>query len=194
MGLFYVAALVVGLGVLLLQVVLGSHGHGGGDHTLDHGHGHGGADKELTKGAQSGIGGIVGVVLSVRFWVFFCLAFGLSGTLIHSLSLAGTIATILIASGAGASSGVFAVLAFRAVTRGSLSTTQHASKARGQLAKVLVPVGKGRVGQVRIQLGGSSMDMMATTDDEELGRGEVVLVEDVNGGVAHVSKRPNELA
>jgi membrane protein implicated in regulation of membrane protease activity len=192
MGLVYVASLVIGLGVLMLQIVLGSHGHGAAGHDLSHDHG--GVDKELAKGAQSGVGGVVGVLLSVRFWIFFALAFGLSGTLIHAFGLAGTIATLLIAAGAGAGSGVFAVLAFRVVARGSLSTTQHASEAVGQIAKVLVPVAKGQVGKVRIELRGSSVDMMATTDDAELSRGETVLVEEINGGVAHVSKRPDELA
>lgn len=186
MWLVYLAPLVVGLGVLLLQVVLGPHGHGADHDALSPDHGD-------SKDGASGEAGLAGILLSVRFWIFAALAFGLSGSLINALALAGPLATALIAAGAGVASGAFAVLAFRTVTRGSLSTTPLASEAVGQTARVLVPLAKGQVGQVRIQIKGNSVDMMATTDEDELARGEAVLVEDVNGGVARVSRRPAEL-
>ncbi|MFO0755612.1 MAG: NfeD family protein [Byssovorax sp.] len=181
MGLVYVAALVIGLGVLLLQAVLG---HGAGGHDLGDGHaGH----------ADTGAGGFVGALLAIRFWIFASLAFGLSGSLIHAFSLAGPIATFLIALGAGVASGFFAVLAFRAVASAAVPAP-GARQAIGQVGKVLVPLGRGQVGQVRVALQGSSVDLMATTDEEALARGEEVLVDDVNGSIAHVSKRPGELA
>lgn len=185
MWLVYVAALVIGLGVLLLQAVLGSHG--GGDHHEI------GASSGHDDHGDSGVGGFVGALLSLRFWIFGSLAFGLSGSLIHAFSLAGPVATFFIAAGAGLAAGAFAVAAFRALTRGVASPTPLTSSAVGQIAKVLVPLEKGQVGQVRVALGGASVDLMATTDEPSLSRGEEVLVDEVNGGVAHVSRRPSEL-
>ena len=191
MGLVYVASLVVGLGVLLLQVVLGGK-HVGGHGDLGAAHGPAGG-KDLGKDLAADDASFLALVMSTRFWIFAALAFGLSGTLIHAFALAGTIATAIIAGGAGVSSGLFATLAFRAVGRASISTTGTASDAVGQIGKVLVAVSPGRVGQVRIELRGTSVDFLATTDEEEIGRGEHVLVEEVRGSVVHVARRPPEL-
>jgi membrane protein implicated in regulation of membrane protease activity len=185
MGLVYLASLVFGLGVLLLQVVFGGKDIG---HHGDLGHsGHDGKDLSAHDA------GILALVTSTRFWIFAALGFGLSGSIIHVFALAGVIATAVIAGGAGLVSGLFATLAFRAVRRGSISTTSAASDAVGQLGKVLVAVTPGRVGQVRLELRGQSVDFLATTDDDELARGERVLVEEVRGTVLHVTRRPPEL-
>ena len=58
---------------------------------------------------------------------------------------------------------------------------------------MVVPCGLGLTGQVRVEIGGSSVDLMATTDDPEIARGESVLVEDLRDGVAHPPLRPAEL-
>jgi membrane protein implicated in regulation of membrane protease activity len=188
MGMVYLASLVVGLGVLVVQLAMGGKSADGVDADGD-GHHHDHDGKELAHGSD-----FVSLFLSTRFWIFAALAFGLSGSLIHWLQLAGVLATALIAGGAGVSSGLFAALAFRAVKRAATTTSADTTDAVGQVGRVLVGVTKGKVGQVRVQLKGSSVDMLATTDDDEIARGESVLVEDVRGEVAHVSRRPPELA
>jgi membrane protein implicated in regulation of membrane protease activity len=184
MGLAYIAALVIGLGVLAGQIVLGGHGHGGHDPgaTADHG------------GPDGGGAAALGILFSARFWVFAALAFGLSGSLMHLLDAASAPVVAAIAVAAGLSSGVFAVATFRLVTRASASTSALASEAVGQTGRVLVALGKGQTGQIRVELGGSSVDLLATTDDETIARGEAVLVEEIRGSVAHVSRRPDDLA
>jgi len=187
MGAVYLASLVVGLGVLLVQVLMGGKGdHADHDASVD--------SKELGKDIGAHDAGLVALFLSTRFWTFACLGFGLSGGLIHVLSLAGPIFTAIIASVAGLSSGIFASLAFRVVKRTSTSTNIAASDATGRIGKVLVAVAKGKQGQVRVALKGQSVDLLATTDDEEIARGEQVLILDVQGSVARVSRRPAELA
>ena len=187
MGAVYLASLVVGLGVLLLQVAMGGKGD-----PADHDAGVEG--KEIGKSIDAHDAGVVALFLSTRFWIFTMLGFGLSGGLIHALSLAGPIFTFLIAATSGLSSGIFASLAFRAVKRTSTSTTLTTSDAVGQVGRVLVACGKGKTGQVRVALRGHSIDLLATTDDPEIPRGEQVLVEDVQASVARVSRRPAELA
>src|SRR5262245_44625695 len=84
----YLSALIASLGILLLQIAMGGKdvdahwadagGHGGHDH--DHSHDHHGGAREPS---------MVALFLSTRFWVFTSLGFGLSGTLLHVLNLAG---------------------------------------------------------------------------------------------------------
>jgi membrane protein implicated in regulation of membrane protease activity len=188
MGLVYLASLVIGLGVLLVQVALGARG---GDHDLGHvGHvpGH-----DLAKGGHAGDDGPLAVVLSLRFWIFALLGFGLSGSLLHFLDLASPAVAAIVAGAAGIGSGAFAALVVRAVARSSRSSSVNLSEAVGREAKVLVACAKGRTGQVRIALRGQSVDLLAATDEESIARGEPVLIEDVRDGVAQVSRRPREL-
>ncbi len=177
MGLVYLAALVVGLGVLVAQVILGGKdaGHGGDD-----GHDHVADDA-------------VAMFFTTRFWIFFALAFGLSGSLMHAFALASPFAVGFIAAAAGIASGLFAGYAFRAVRRATTTSTVGASEAVGQVGRILVACSKGKVGQVRVLLKGQSIDLLATTDEDEIGRGSSVLVEEIRGTVAHVSSRPPEL-
>ena len=184
MGLVYLASLVIGLGVLVVQVAAGGRG---GDHDLGHAGGHA-ADHDLTKVGHAGDDGPLAVVLSFRFWIFALLGFGLSGSLLHVLALAGPEIVAIVAGAAGIGSGAFAALVVRAVTRSSASSSVNLSEAVGREA-----CSKGGMGQVRIALRGQSVDLLASTDDERIARGEPVLIEEVRDGVAQVSRRPREL-
>jgi membrane protein implicated in regulation of membrane protease activity len=191
-GVAYVAALVAALGILLVQVFAGSHGGHHGD--LGHGHaGHDQSGSQHAHGATHDESALWTLFLSLRFWLFAALGFGLSGTLLHAFSSAPPLTTLLVASVAGLGSGLFAALAFRVLGRGSASTEARSSAAVGKVGRVVVPCGRGVTGQVRIEIAGSSVDLMATTDDEGIARGEEVLVEDLDDGVARVSRKPGVL-
>ncbi len=192
MGPVYLASLVIGLGVLLVQIAFGGRdgGHEAGDvvgSTTDLAPGH-----DLAKLGHAGDDGPLAVVLSFRFWIFALLAFGLSGSLLHFLDLAGALSTAILAGIAGIGSGTFAEVVVRAVTRSSASSSPNLSEAVGGEARVLVACAKGRSGQVRIALRGQSVDLLASTDEDEIARGEAVLIEEVRDGVAQVSRRPPE--
>lgn len=178
MFVVYLAALVVALGILGVQLVLGEHDHAEGDHDAAH----------------VGDGGVVSLFASVRFWIFFLLGFGLPGALIAFFSLAGAVATALIAAGSGVASGLFAVLAIRALMGSSSPGADVSTDAIGRTGRVLLECAPGEVGRVRIEVQGRSVDRLATTDDGVIARGEQVLVEDVRGDVLHVSKVPPELS
>jgi membrane protein implicated in regulation of membrane protease activity len=176
-------ALVVGLGILLSQVIMGGHHDGSG--------GNGDHQKELGAPVADDA---VALFLSSRFWIFFALAFGLSGSLMNVFALATPIIIGFTATFAGVASGVFSTMMFRALSRTAVHTPAEASEAVGRTGRVVVACAKGRVGQVRIALKGQSVDLLATTDEEAIERGSDVLVEDVRGEIAHVSPRPKELA
>ncbi|HEU4533083.1 MAG TPA: hypothetical protein VFS00_03160 [Polyangiaceae bacterium] len=181
----YLGALVASLGILVAQGAMGEH-HGAHGHG---GHGHGGGHHVAVADDA------VALFLSSRFWIFFALAFGLSGSLLSLFELASPGAIGAIAGAAGVAAGLFASLAFRALLRAAVSTSADAREAVGHTGRVLVACSKGGVGKVRIELKGQSVDLMATTDEEGgLGRGEAVLIEHVEGEIARVSARPRELA
>jgi membrane protein implicated in regulation of membrane protease activity len=186
MGVLYLAALIVGLGVLGLQFVMGASesdagssdlDHADGDHADGHHGGHGHAD-----------GGIVAVFLSIRFWTFALLAFGLVGCALHFLSLAGPLVTGIVAALMGLGSGSLANLTFRYLTRTHVSSGAEAADAIGQVGRVLIPIERGKRGKIRIALRGQTVDLLASTDDEKLEDGDLVVVEELRGTTAHVSR------
>src|SRR5688500_19021357 len=99
MKIVYLAALTIALGVLVLQIAVGSK-----DASADH-----------SKEVDAGEAGLVAVFLSTRFWIFALLGFGLSGTLLHTFALAGAAFTAGMAIGSGLAAGMFTVFAYRAI-------------------------------------------------------------------------------
>ncbi len=198
MSIAYLAALIVGLGTLLVQVAFGARGghHDlGGAHHLGavahpgggHGHGH-----HAGKPASSAAGFFT-ILLSFRFWIFAALGFGLGGSILRLTGALPQSIEAIVAASRGVASGLGAALTFQAATRGSVGTPSEASRAVGGVARVVIPLGKGAQGKIRIEIGGSSVDLIASTDEDALARDEMVLVEDITAGIARVSRRPPEL-
>ena len=196
MGLVYLFALIVGLGILGLQAAMA--GHGGADDVGGHGgHGDAGAkDLASNDGAGKPTEGsfdFVAFFLSLRFWIFAALGFGMAGSLLHYLNLASPLVVFALAAASGLGAGLFASFAFRFVMRSSVSSMADVTHARGTVGRVLVPVGKEKTGQIRVVLRGQSVDLIAKTDGDDLARGEQVIVEEIEGNTARVSKSPPEL-
>jgi membrane protein implicated in regulation of membrane protease activity len=179
MGVLYLAALIVGLGVLGLQFVMGSSGSDAEASDLDHAEGdhHGHLDA-----------GIVAIFLSIRFWTFGLMAFGLVGSALHFLSLASPLVTAILAGLMGLGSGTLANLTFRFLTRTHVSSGAEAADAIGQVGRVLIPIERGKRGKIRIAVRGQTVDLLASTDDERLKDGDLVVVEELRGTTAHVSR------
>jgi membrane protein implicated in regulation of membrane protease activity len=138
--------------------------------------------------------GFVALFLSTRFWIFAFLGFGLTGSILSYLfSSVSGLATLVTAVLAGVGSGLSASLAFRALRDTASAPAPNASAAVGRVARVLVPLTKEGVGQVRIDLGGQTVDLMAKTSELRIERGESVVIEEVDGEIAQVSKAPAEI-
>ena len=207
MGIIYLAALVLGLGTLTLQFVLshigGADADGDGDvddlhldggaeeldfdgevdHELELGHG------DLTHGADAGhgttVGDAVGVFLSMRFWTFALMAFGMVGSLLHYLNLSGFGVGLALAIVSGLFSGLAAALTFR-MLKGTVSSSTSQDETIGKMAKVTVPLHKGSLGKVRILVKGKRVDMLAITDAESVDAGDEVVVVEFRGDHALV--------
>lgn len=185
MGVLYLAALILGLGTVMVQLLMGGHGDAdaGGqaspDVDTDHADAHADADS-----------GFLPIFLSLRFWIFGSLAFGMVGSLLHFLGLAPALVTLVVASVMGVGSGMLASWIFRVLNRQHVSSGAGENDAVGHVGKVLIRVPAQGHGKVRIQLKGQILDLLATTDEVELLEGEQVLVEEMRDGRARVSKAP----
>lgn len=180
MGGLYVAALIVGLGILGVQFATGGD-DGGADHEGD------------AASAGHGGHGPVFIFLSLRFWTYAALAFGLLGSLLHFLALAGPLVTVLGSAVVGLVSGALASLSFRALAASQTSSGAGPEDIVGRVGRVLVPVAKGSRGKVRVETRGQTIDFLASSD-ETLPVDEVVVVVELRGEVAHVARAPRELA
>jgi membrane protein implicated in regulation of membrane protease activity len=196
-GAVYLAALVLGLGVLLLQFVMPG-GDSGGAHAPElGGHGdldvHHGGDGDHGGGHHSDLGAIA-VFLSLRFWTFGLMSFGFVGTMLHYLELAPPSLSLGTAVGVGVTSGILASVAMRAIARSQTSSGGEVDDAVGTIGRVLIAIERGKRGKVRIEVRGRHVDLIATTDDEKLEDGESVIVEEMRGTTVHVSRAGDSIA
>jgi hypothetical protein len=193
-GVLYLAALIAALGILAIQLF--SHGDAGGDVDGDVA-GHLGADggDHATLSSHPGAAdhGGLAILVSLRFWTFALLAFGLVGVLLWFLRLSGPIATFVLATSMGLGSGALASLTFRILARGQISSGGELDDVVGKLGRILVTPQGASYGKVRIEVRGQIHDYLAKTVDVELAPGTFVVIDDVREGVAHVSRAPDDL-
>ena len=199
MGILYLATLIVGLGTILVQLVgagdadgdadvdagadvdADAHADVGADGDGGHGHGHGHGATDAS---------VLATFLSMRFWTFLLMAFGMVGTLLHYLELASSVVTLVCAVAMGLASGFIASWVFRSLARAATSSGAAEGDTVGRVGKVLLPCRKDARGKIRIEVNGQMIDFLATTDEEELAAGEDVLVVEMRGEEAHVAQAP----
>jgi hypothetical protein len=159
----YLGAVAFGVTLLVASFLMGGKDtdHGGDGHAHDGG----------------GLGLGWAPVTSLRFWVFL-FAFGggagLALTRLGSSELVAAIGALAIGWGAGA----VAVAAVRQLTRNSVSSELAAADLIGATGKLVLPVGPGRPGKVRVDIKGRTEDFVAQLVDDggELPSGSAVLI------------------
>lgn len=159
MGYIYLAAIAFGVVLLAASMVM----HGGKD--TDHG-GHAG---------DAGLGWAP--ITSLRFWVFL-LAFG--GGVGYALERMGESPAIAGggALGVGWASGVMAVAIIRSLAKKSGSSEVEAKELVGVTGQLVLPVGPGKPGKVRVDVKGRLEDYVANVVDDagDLPTGTQVLI------------------
>ena len=204
---FYVAAAIFG-GVFLVPMVLAGLDVGGIDvdgagADLDGGggleleadgelpspevEGGGGLDADLGGGA---LGAIFASLVSFRTIVFFSSFFGAAGLVLTGLDYGAsmTLATaILIGLFAGASNSVLFGL-----VRSSEANSQISDRTlQGRRAVVVLPMGEGRPGRIRVDLGGQPQFLVARPVDDGMEQrfdvGASVVVVEIENGTAMVT-------
>jgi membrane protein implicated in regulation of membrane protease activity len=175
----YVGSLVVGLGVIAVQLVAGHDSDAGHDVHHDDG------THDVTPFT---------LLASVRFWSFALLAFGLVGTLLVAFGFAAGLVAFAVATIAGLASGVLAVTVVSRLLHRSPESGASYGDARGRIGRVIVPIAPAGLGKIRVEVKGTSVDLNARSRDA-VGIGEPVVVEEVTSdGEALVSRAPKELA
>lgn len=201
----YLFALIVG-GVLLGASILL-----GGDHDSDadaEGDLHAGVDVDLDADADvegghdlahdhdPGVGGHGGADFflwsfrSIRFWTFFLAFFGLTGLALTWLGLVDSQWLGLgLAVGTGALTGLGAAAVLRSLGTDETANVASSADYIGRTGKVVLPVRRGGVGKVRVQLRGTTVDVLATTDEEEFSpRDEAMIIEMDESGRARIAR------
>jgi membrane protein implicated in regulation of membrane protease activity len=186
----YLAALVFGLGMFAVMAFSGSHAHGGSGGEMAAGEAGG---KELELASAHGGGDWASIVLSLRFYMFAAIAFGIVGAPVAWLGLASPVATFVAALLTGLILGFFATQAWRALQSQTLSSGAEAADLVGQVGRVLVACEQGRPGKVRLRVRGQIIDCLATTDEARLAAGTAVVVQELKGERVHVCAVPSEL-
>ncbi len=150
----------------------------------------GGFDKSFGKDIDAaGTRSFLWPLRTVRFWTFFAAFFGMAGLAAQGLGLLPPIPALIFALLAGIGSGSFASWAIRRIAADDSGRAAEATDYLGKSAKVLVPVQPGGVGKVRVQVRGQTVDVLATTDDDEaISPGDDVLVIEMDGPRARISR------
>ncbi|HRJ25948.1 MAG TPA: NfeD family protein [Fimbriimonadaceae bacterium] len=177
----YLTAAIIGV-VLILVSLLGGHG----DHGSDSDAGHETDHSETADGHHSSFVEWL-PFLSLRFWTYFCGGFGLIGTLLTMLKMAGPTTTFNLSLGMGLGLGLLVWLTMKWATRSEVGRSVATDDLVGKTGRVLVACRPGQMGKVRIEVRGDWIDLMAL--DEGLGTleiGEEVIVTRLENSVAHV--------
>lgn len=163
MNHLYLGAVAFGVTLLLASLLLGGKDtdHGDGGHAHDSG--------------DVGLGWAP--VTSLRFWVFLFTFGGGAGLALTSLgsSAAGAAGGAL---GIGWGSGAIAVAIIRSLTKHSVSSELGGAELVGATGTLVLPVGPGKPGKVRVDAKGRTEDYVAHVVDDcgELPSGTAVLI------------------
>lgn len=161
----YLGAVAFGVTLLVASLVLGGkdtdHGDGGDGHADD--------------GGDLGIAWLP--VASLRFWVFVLTFGGGAGLALTALGSTSALAAAG-AAGIGWAAGAIAVAVVRNLTKHSVSSELDAEDFVGATGTLLLPVGPGKPGKVRVELKGRTEDFVAHIVDDggELATGSAVLI------------------
>jgi membrane protein implicated in regulation of membrane protease activity len=179
MWLLYAAAFLLGAGILLIQLLSGHHGH---DVGAGHDVGTDGGGHHPSQGPG---------LMSIRSLSYGVFAFGFVGGALHVLGLAAPGVALAVGLGAGAAATLLVGLTFRQLGDPSVSGAAGFHEALGASGRVIVACARGRSGKVRVSLKGQSVDMLATTDEDEIPAGAEVVIAEVRDAVVHVTRARN---
>lgn len=180
----YLFSLVIGGGLLGASIVLGGHD---ASHDVN-------VQALAPAGHEGPAGGAESYLywlVSLRFWTFFVAFFGLTGLVFDGLGLVSSqTLTAIIATCTGAVAGGGAMFVLGKLTREQNNSAVSSSDYVGRTGRVLVGFAAGGVGKVRLEVKGSSIDLLAMPEDERdySVNDEIIVVEmsGLHAKVAHV--------
>jgi membrane protein implicated in regulation of membrane protease activity len=187
----YLGSVVFG-GVLLAASAIGGHGDGdanGTDHGGDGTNGHAAGDGSAHDATAAHQGARL-PFFSLRFWAFATAFFGLAGGALTVVGGLGAL-TPLVAGAVGLGCGGLSARVLGRLGQRPLGLIASADAHVGREGRVLLPVGPGQRGKIRLSIAGVSTDLVAETDGANALRpGESALVVGLRDNVALVEPNP----
>lgn len=186
----YIFSLVVGGGLLALNLF--------GDFLDSDVDADAGIDLDGDADAISG-GSEIAKLLSLRSLVYALFGFGGAGLVLHLIwAGAQPVLTALIAGGMGLGSGALVSTVFGYLKRTEAGEIQGERALVGLSGKIVMAIGDGETGAVRIRSGERQYQMRARADlpsgaAQALEAGRAIVVVDVKDGVALVTPIENKL-
>ena len=198
----YLAALIFGLGTFVVQLLFSASdspdsaepsfldvGADADGHLAGEAHTH--SDMALARAHVHG--DWASIFLSLRFYMFAAIAFGVVGAPATWFRVSSPALTLVAALVMGFVVGALASLGFRVLGRQTLSSGAEQRELVGHVGRVLVGCEPGGRGKVRLNVRGQTIDYIATTDDARLVPGAAVIVQEVHPERIHVCAAPIEL-
>ncbi len=191
----YLFSFALGGILLLASILLGDKDTGHADADADADAATELGTQALHHGVQDSHGSLAGVFtafLSMRFWMFFLAFFGLTGLVLDGLDLVTSSGLALaLAIAIGLLTGQATVAVFRQLASSETSTAAGAHDYVGKSGRVLVGFGPGELGKLRLTLKGTTVDVLATSDEERrFAIGDSALVIQMNETTAMVAREP----
>jgi hypothetical protein len=176
----YIGALLFG-GVLILASVFGAGEHAVDVHSGDASDPH----------AEGSGNAVLAALVGIRFWSFAATFFGVTGLLLRAFGVAALAAPV--GAVVGAVAGLTASLFLRKMSSESVGRVGDVGALVGREGRLLLPISRAQQGKVRVaQPGGGHLDLVASVNgsDETLAAGAEVIVVEVRGTVAVVTRSP----
>ena len=147
-----------------------------------------GFDKDV--GGHGDFSGFLFMFLSLRFWTFFLAFFGLTGIVLDGLNLVSSPWLGLgLALGMGLATGAGAMSVIRMLGSDTSGQAVRSTDYIGKTARVVVPFEGSSVGKVRVDIKGTSVDLLASGLEEDGYQGkEEVLIVEMDGARARVAR------
>jgi membrane protein implicated in regulation of membrane protease activity len=121
---------------------------------------------------------------SLRFWTFFAAFFGLVGTALTALGTMAATLTLVPSIGVGYVSGITATRLLKKLTKQSVGKVLGAGDMIGSTGTIVLPVGPGLEGKIRLQMGGRTLEHNAMSDESiNAGASAIVISIHEDGGV-----------
>lgn len=180
----YIMAAILGGGLVLVSIFAGAdHDH---DHefSADHDADHGGVEH----------GDLWIPFLSLRFWTYFLMAFGITGILL--VQFAGTVepVTATWASVTGVIVGLAVSYVMHLAKKMQTEDVTQSADFLGREATVIVPIRPHLEGKIRVEVKGQLIELLALPFEErEIAREEIVVIVSMDNDRARVIPRDDLL-
>ncbi len=143
---------------------------------------------------DAGLAGIAFRLLPLSTLAFVLATFGVCGLVLGAVDTGAT--TAFVAAAAAAAAGAFNSALFSYLRRSGSSSDVTDRQLAGTVGRVVLPVAAERRGRIAVTVGGQQVNLSARSmpgDAAELEVGAPVLVVEVEGGIARVTRLDPEL-